>query len=237
MKEEKKPSRIVRFFNIKGEKVIRIKADRVLNKNLTTSSKKWLGRHINDEFTQKSKAFGYRARSAFKLIEIQEKFQVVKPYNSVLDLGCAPGGWSEILVKYTQNVIGIDLLETEPLAGAKFLCGDFLDEEVQKQAIALNNGKKFDVIVSDISPNTTGMRTIDHLRIMSVLEIEMKFVLKNLICGGNFATKVFQGAGIDDKIKDLKAIFERVKLFKPKSSRKESKEIYIVCLNFLQNNE
>jgi len=239
MKEKvpKKPSVILKNFHIEStSKTVRVKANIVENKKLTTSSRKWLRRHINDEFTQKSKAFGYRARSAFKLIEIQEKFEIIGPHSSVLDLGCAPGSWSEVLIKFTNNkVIGIDLLETSPLFGAVFLQGDFLDENIQKQALELNNGKKFDVIVSDISPNTTGMKTVDHLRIMFVLEIEVEFVVKNLKENGSFVAKVFQGEGLEEQIKKLKSIFNDVKIFKPKASRKESKEVYLICLNFFNN--
>ena len=239
MKEKapKKPSLIFKNFYIENTgKAVRVKSNIVENKKLTISSRQWLSRHINDEFTQKSKAFGYRARSAFKLIEIQEKFEIIKPYSSVLDLGCAPGSWSEVVVKFTKNkVIGIDLLETQPLTGAFFLQGDFLDENIQNQALKLNNGKKFDVIISDISPNTTGVQTVDHLRIIFVLEIETEFVLKNLKANGSFVAKVFQGEGLEGQIKKLKQIFVEVKIFKPKASRKESKEIYLVCRNFLLN--
>jgi 23S rRNA (uridine2552-2'-O)-methyltransferase len=239
MKEKapKKPSIILKNFHIENTgKAVRVRSNVVENKKLTTSSRQWLRRHINDEFTQKSKAFGYRARSAFKLIEIQEKFEIIKPYSAVLDLGCAPGSWSEVVVKFTKNkVIGIDLLETQPLTGVFFLQGDFLDENIQNQALELNNGKKFDVIVSDISPNTTGMQTVDHLRIMFVLEIETAFVLKNLKANGSFVAKVFQGEGLEEQIKKLKQVFVEVKIFKPKASRKESKEIYLVCRNFLLN--
>ena len=239
MKEKapKKPSIILKNFHIENTgKAVRVKSNIVENKKLTISSRQWLSRHINDEFTQKSKAFGYRARSAFKLIEIQEKFEIIEPHSSVLDLGCAPGSWSEVVVKFTKNkVIGIDLLETQPLTGAFFLQGDFLDENIQNQALKLNNGKKFDVIISDISPNTTGVQTVDHLRIIFVLEIETEFVLKNLKANGSFVAKVFQGEGLEGQIKKLKQIFVEVKIFKPKASRKESKEIYLVCRNFLLN--
>lgn len=234
MKEPKQPSKIIKSFYIEGATTIRIKSNSVKNKKLTTSSKKWLGRHINDEFTQKSKIMGYRARSAFKLIEIQEKFQIIKNSDSVLDLGCAPGGWSEILVKYTKNVIGIDLLETQPLIGATFLQGDFLDENIQNEALLLNNHNKFNVIVSDISPNTSGMKVIDHFRIMNILEMEIQFVMRNLKTNGHFIAKIFQGEGTDDKVQELRKIFKVVKIFKPKSSRKESKEVYLVCVGFVE---
>lgn len=235
MKEKpaKQPSKVLKTFDIQGNGDVRVRANFVKNRKLTTSSRKWMNRHINDEFTQKSKALGYRARSAFKLLEIQEKFKIINHNSSVLDLGCAPGGWSEVLINFThKKVIGIDLLETQAMAGATFIQGDFLDEIIQKQAIELNGGKKFDVIVSDISPNTTGLQTVDHLRIMYVLEIEMEFVIRNLQTGGNFAAKVFQGEGLEEHIAHLKTLFLDVKIFKPKSSRKESKEVYLVCLGF-----
>ncbi len=233
-KTTKKPSVILKTFKIEGShEVVRVQSDFVKNRKLTSSSRKWMSRHINDPFTQKSKAFGYRARSAFKLLEIQEKFDIINQYSSVLDLGCAPGSWSEMLVKFTKKkVIGIDLLPTEQLAGAVFLQGDFLEDDIQKQAIDLNDSKKFDAIVSDISPNTTGMKTVDHLRIMYVLEIEMQFVLANLVTGGTFVSKVFQGEGLDEHLVALRNFFQNVHIFKPKASRKESKEVYLVCLNF-----
>lgn len=212
---------------------IRAEAGRVRNKKLKTSSRQWINRHINDEFTQQSKALGYRARSAFKIIEIQEKYEIVKKTASVLDLGCAPGGWSEIVTKFTGGVIiGIDLLPTENLAGATFLQGDFLDSQIQSRAILLNNGKKFDVILSDIAPNTTGIADIDHLKILHIIEQEIIFIKQNLARSGNFVAKIFQGEGTEEILKELKSLFGSVKLFKPKSSRKESKEIYIICLGF-----
>lgn len=237
MKEgnKRRPSVILKNFFIEGGgSSVRVQSNVVKNKKLDTSSHQWMKRHINDEFTQKSKALGYRARSAFKLIEIQEKFGIIGKSSAVLDLGCAPGSWSEVIVKLTnKRVVGIDLLETEQMVGAVFLQGDFLDEDIQKQAIELNGGNKFDVIVSDISPNTTGLKTVDHLRIIYVLEIEVQFVVKNLREGGSFAAKVFQGEGLEVEIQKLKRLFADVKIFKPKASRKESKEVYLVCLHFL----
>ena len=233
-KTEKKPVAVLKEFTIKATSGgIRAEAGRVRNKKLKTSSRQWINRHINDEFTQQSKALGYRARSAFKIIEIQEKYEIVKKTASVLDLGCAPGGWSEIVTKFTGGVIiGIDLLPTENLAGATFLQGDFLDSQIQSRAILLNNGKKFDVILSDIAPNTTGIADIDHLKILHIIEQEIIFIKQNLARSGNFVAKIFQGEGTEEILKELKSLFGSVKLFKPKSSRKESKEIYIICLGF-----
>jgi 23S rRNA (uridine2552-2'-O)-methyltransferase len=235
-KSSKKPTTVLKNFNIQNSsEVIRVKSDYVKNKNLTSSSRKWIKRHINDPFTQKSIAFGYRARSAFKLIEIQEKFNIIKNNTSVLDLGCAPGSWTEILIKLTKKtVIGIDLLPTESISGAIFLEGDFLDSTIQQEAIKLNNFNKFDCIVSDIAPNTTGMHTVDHLRIMYILEIEIQFILKNLSRNGSFVTKVFQGEGLDEYLSMLREMFKSVNIFKPKASRKESKEVYLICIDFLK---
>lgn len=234
-KIERKPVAILKEFTIKASSNgIRVKAGHVHNKKLKTSSRQWINRHINDEFTQQSKALGYRARSAFKIIEIQAKYNLIQKKTSVLDLGCAPGGWTEIVLKFTDGiVIGIDLLLTEGMVGATFLQGDFLDTEIQNRAIAINKGNKFDVVLSDIAPNTTGVADIDHLRILHIIDQEMLFIMKNLQAGGNFVTKIFQGEGTEDIIHNLKSMFDNVKLFKPKSSRKESKEIYIVCMGFL----
>jgi 23S rRNA (uridine2552-2'-O)-methyltransferase len=234
-KTEKKPAAVIKDFTIKSSsKGMRTKGDVVKNKKLKNSSRQWLTRHINDEFTQASKALGYRARSAFKILEIQERFKLITNNTSVLDLGCAPGGWSEIIVKITKNtVIGIDLLPTENLSGATFLTGDFLDSDIQTQALTLNNNKKFDAILSDIAPNTTGIDNVDHLNIINVIENEVIFIKKNLAENGHFVTKIFQGEGTQEIISELKSMFVTTKLFKPKSSRKESKEIYIICLNFL----
>ena len=231
----KQPVKIIKDFEIKASvKGMRAEGDRVRNKKLKNSSRQWLNRHLNDEFTQASKAMGYRARSAFKIIEVQERFKLIKSTSSVLDLGCAPGGWAEIIVTITRNtVIGIDLLATEGLSGVTFLQGDFLDAEIQKQAIALNKGKKFDAILSDIAPNTTGISDVDHLNIINILENEIIFLQSNLAEDGHFISKIFQGQGTQEIVSQLKKMFMDVKLFKPKSSRKESKEIYIVCQYFL----
>lgn len=243
-RSQRGPLKIISKFNVEvGVFNIARNTKRVLvkNKSLKSSSKKWLERHINDEYTTKARIFGFRSRSAFKLIEINEKFdifnlgrKIVKNDGSkvqkVLDLGCAPGGWSEVVLKQTNaKVVGVDLLPIKPLDGLEFYEGDFCSSSVQD--LLLKHGV-FDLIISDIAPNTSGLKSVDSLSLIAILESELAFIPKFLKKGGCFVCKVFGSGAEKTLLLELKKSFEFVKHFKPKSSRKESNEFYLVCLNF-----
>ena len=204
----------------------------VKNKNLKASSKKWLQRQINDPYVEKAKKAGYRSRAAYKILEIQQKFKIFDKHSIVLDLGAAPGGWSQIAANIAKKVISIDLLEMEPIPNVQFLKGDFTDEKNIQNIIQLLENEKADAVLSDMAPNTCGIKKIDHLRIINLLENVYDFATSVLRPGGSLVAKVFQGGATSDLLYDLKKNFARVRHFKPLSSRKESPEIYLIAQGY-----
>ncbi|MBU6140510.1 MAG: RlmE family RNA methyltransferase [Proteobacteria bacterium] len=209
-------------------------------KRLKKSSQKWLLRQINDPFVEKAKLEGWRSRAAFKIIEVDQKFKIFKKGKIVLDLGAAPGGWSQYAVTKVGegNVVALDLLTIDPLLGVHFFVGDFTEESVSEQIISLlktiphNKGGRCDVVLTDMAANTTGDHQTDHLRIVGLLEEALNFAEKVLNDGGSFVGKIFQGGSSDEILKKLRKRFSTVKYFKPDSSRKDSSETYLVALGF-----
>ncbi len=198
----------------------------------TQSSAKWLERQLNDPFVVRAKAEGWRSRAAFKLMEIDDRFHLLKRGVRVVDLGCAPGGWVQVALKRGASfVAGVDLLPVDPIAGADLIEADFTDPAVSVRLMEMMHGKP-DVVLSDLAHNTVGHRQTDHLKIMSLLEMAADFALDNLKPGGAFVAKAFQGGETENLLLRLKLSFETVKHMKPKSSRADSSEIYIVALGF-----
>lgn len=245
--QKKNPLKIISKFEVKSNVVARNKKHvNVKNKSLKASSKAWLNRHLNDEYRAKAEALGFRARSAFKLIEINEKFDIFNlgakflqsksvAVNRVLDLGCAPGGWSQVLLQQTSaKVAGVDLLSITPLNGLEFIQGDFCSESVMLELST--KYYNFDLIVSDIAPNTSGNKSVDSLALIQILFKEWEFVKRFLNIGGCFVCKVFRSGAEQELLSLLKKNFALVKHFKPKSSRKESNEFYMICLQFNKDN-
>ena len=212
-------------------------------KRLKESSKKWILRQINDPLVQKAQVAGYRSRAAFKLIEINDKFKILKKGKIIVDLGAAPGGWSQIAVEKSGegNVFGIDLLEIDPIPGAYLIQKDFLVEGAAEEICELIKKKRgrdlCDVVLSDMAANTTGDQSLDHTRIIILLEEALLLASKILKHGGSFAGKLFQGGSSEEIVKLLRTHFKTVKYFKPESSRKDSSEIYLVALGFKGNEE
>jgi 23S rRNA (uridine2552-2'-O)-methyltransferase len=201
----------------------------------TKSSNEWLRRHVNDPFVKQAQRDGYRSRSAYKLIELNEKDRLIKPGMRVMDLGSAPGGWSQVagnLVGKKGRVLATDILPMDPVTNVDFIQGDFTDEQVVKELLAWLEGGKFDLIVSDIAPNITGIDSADQAGSMYFLELALDTVRKTLKPGANFAAKMFQGAGSDQYVKDLRTSFTKVLIRKPAASRAESREVYIVAKAF-----
>lgn len=201
----------------------------------TASSKRWVQEHDSDHFVAEAKKLGYRSRASFKIIEIQEKYKLIKPNIFVVDLGAAPGGWSEHIVKYIgQNgkLIALDLLDMPPIAGVDFIQGDFSSDDTFEQLNSLVEGKKIDSIVSDMAPNMSGNKTSDQAKSIHLLELALDFAKDNLVSNGSFVVKLFQGQGSDEYIKQVKECFNKVTQFKPKSSRPRSREIYVVAQGF-----
>ena len=201
-------------------------------KERTPSSQAWLERQINDPFVVEAKAKGYRSRAAFKLREIDDKHRLIKRGAKVIDLGCAPGGWVQMaLERGAGTVVGVDLLSIDPIPPAKIIQADFTDPDCGDRLIELLGGPP-DLILSDMAPNTTGHRETDHLRIIGLIEAAIDFALEVLKPGGAFVTKAFQGGETAGVVANLKRNFSAVRHAKPKASRSDSSEVYIVATGF-----
>jgi 23S rRNA (uridine2552-2'-O)-methyltransferase len=199
------------------------------------SSRQWLDRHFKDEYVKKAQKAGLRSRAAFKLLEIQEKDRVIKPGMRVVDLGAAPGGWSQIardLVGEKGQVIALDVLPMDPIADVEVIEGDFREDGPLEELRNLLGGNRVDLVISDMAPNVTGMTSVDQPRAMYLCELALDFARESLKPGGGFVIKVFQGAGFDEYIKEVRSSFGRVVSRKPDSSRAKSREIYLVAGNF-----
>ena len=195
-------------------------------------SKNWVNKQRRDTFVRQSKVDGYRARSAYKLIEIDEKFKIFKGGLSIIDIGAAPGSWSQYAVKAAKNgrLISIDLKKMEPIGNTVQIQGDFTEENIQNE-IRKHIKTKVDIVMSDMAVNTTGIKNIDSIQ-TGELCIEAMLFAKNLLKGnGFFVSKIFLGGTFNEIVAEGKKYFKEVKVFKPKSSRKDSKESFIVCKN------
>ena len=199
------------------------------------SSHRWMQRHVNDEYVKRSQKEGYRSRAAYKLLELQEKDRFIKPGQVIVDLGAAPGGWLQVaasLVGRKGLVIGLDLLEIDPLAGVELIQGDFREESTLEQLNRVLDGRPVDLVLSDMAPNISGVAAVDQLRSMYLCELALDFCRQSLREGGGFVTKVFQGEGFDAFYRDVKSSFGRVVTRKPKASRPKSREVYLVAGNY-----
>ena len=203
----------------------------------TASSRQWLLRQLNDPYVHKAKHLGYRSRAAFKLLEIDQKFKLLKPGITVIDLGAAPGGWAQVAIekvittKKRGLIVAIDLQDIKPLTDITFLQGDFLDESVQVQLQTLVPNKA-DVVLSDMAAPACGMTDVDHIRIMDLLENVYEFCLTSLKPDGAMVAKVLRGGAENVLLQKLKKSFSKVVHFKPPASRQGSSEMYVVCLGF-----
>ncbi len=201
----------------------------------TKSSAGWLSRHLSDPYVKQAQKDGYRARSAYKLIELNEKDQLVRPGMRIMDLGSAPGGWSQVagkLVGGRGRVLATDILPMDPVANVDFIQGDFTEDAIIQQVLDWLGDAKFDLIISDIAPNTTGIDSADAAKSIYLLELALDTVRRTLKSHANFAAKMFQGAGSDQYLKELRTHFEKVTVRKPAASRKESREVYLVAKGF-----
>ena len=204
-------------------------------KKMTTSSARWMQEHFDDEFVKKAQRLGLRSRAVFKLEEINNKDKLIKPGMKVIDLGAAPGGWSEYAVKAVGDkgqVIACDILSMDPIVGVDFLQGDFREDAVLDALLTRINGKKIDVVMSDMAANMTGNETADSARSMYLVELALDMCNQVLKKNGSFVVKVFQGNGFEDFMKDVRAAFTTVKTRKPESSRARSREVYLVATGF-----
>ena len=196
------------------------------------SSKKWLQERARDKYVKKSKEAGFRSRASFKLLEIQEKDRFIKPGMIVVDLGSAPGGWSQaakILVGDKGSVLATDILPMAPISGVKFIQGDFTDDAVFEDLIEKVQGESVDLVISDMAPNITGIRAIDQPGSMHLAELALDFARSILREGAYFLVKAFEGEGIGEFKQVLASEFEKVKVRKPKASRSRSREVYLLA--------
>ncbi|HVQ61784.1 MAG TPA: RlmE family RNA methyltransferase [Burkholderiales bacterium] len=195
------------------------------------SSAAWLKRHVNDPYVRKAGAQGYRARSAFKLLELVNKEGLARPGDTVVDLGAAPGSWSQVLaerVGKSGRVVAVDLLEVAAIPGVTVIRGDFGDDAVLAHIEKVLDGRKIDLVVSDIAPNITGVRSTDQARSIHLCELALDFAGTHLNSGGAFLVKAFQGSGYPEFLAAMRRVFASVASRKPGASRDESKEMYLV---------
>ena len=217
---------------IRGRKALTVKVK--TSKYKKASSNRWLERQLNDPYVAESKRLGYRSRAAFKLIQLDEKYRFLGKGKTVVDLGCAPGGWTQVAVERNKGqgqVVGIDILETTPIAGATMICQDFTTDDAPEKLKALLNGPA-DIVMSDLAANTTGHQQTDHLRTIGLVEAAYEFAKEVLSAGGIFIAKVFQGGAEGNLLTDMKKNFTKVSHYKPDASRQGSPETYVVAQGF-----
>ncbi len=198
----------------------------------TKSSNKWLQRHVKDPYVRRARAEGYRSRAAYKLVEIDRRDKLLRPGARVVDLGAAPGGWSQVAAGKAGAggcVIAVDLLEIAPISGVTVLRGDFRALEVQAQIVAALAGRKADAVLSDLSPNISGIASADQARAAELVRMALNFCRAQLKPGGAFLVKVFQGGEFAGLLKEMKALFQDVRTLKPSASREESRETYLLA--------
>jgi len=197
----------------------------------TKTSKAWMHEHVTDPYVRRAKQEGYRSRAAYKLIEMLEKDKLVRPGMTVVDLGAAPGGWSQVLaplVGSTGRVIALDVLEMEPVEGVAFIRGDFSETETLERLEKELAGRRIDLVISDMAPNISGVGLADQARSIGLAELAFDFACNRLKPGGSFLVKLFQGSGIDEFRKQLAGAFSTAVVRKPKASRGRSSELYLL---------
>lgn len=199
------------------------------------SSHQWLQEHVNDPYVKQAQRDGYRSRSSYKLIQLNEKDKLIRPGMLVVDLGSAPGGWSQVAVKLVGEqgrVIATDILPMDPISKVEFIQGDFTEEGVLQQVLQLLGGRQPDLVLSDIAPNISGVDSADQASSMYLVELALDFARQALKPRGDFVAKVFQGVGSDAYLKDVRSSFEKMLVRKPAASRARSREVYIVAKGF-----
>ena len=204
--------------------------DRIVAKK--SSSRRWMNEHLNDEYVKKAQKEGYRCRAVYKLIEIIDKNQIITKGDRILDLGAAPGGWSQVAAKIvgkTGQIIASDILPIEEITGVDFLQGDFTEMSVYKALLSLTKDQKMNTVLSDMAPNMSGQLSVDQPKSMYLAELALDMAIKTLTPNGHFLVKAFQGDGFDAYVQIARQTFKRVAIKKPKASRARSKEVYLLA--------
>ncbi len=199
------------------------------------SSRRWLDEHVNDPFVQRANREGWRSRAVFKLEEVDLKERLIKQGMRIIDLGAAPGGWSQYAARKLKGngyIIALDLLEMAPLDGVEFIQGDFREEEILQKLLDSLAGKKADLVMSDMAPNISGMAAVDQPRGMHLAELSLDLCREALAPGGALLVKVFQGVGFQELLTQMRGEFDKVKSVKPKASRPRSREIYLLAQGY-----
>lgn len=200
------------------------------------SSNRWLQEHFNDAYVKRAQQEGYRSRAVFKLLEIQDKDKLLRPGMTVVDLGAAPGGWSEVavgLVGDRGRVVALDILPMDAIAGVEFIQGDFREDEVLERLIECVGNRPVDLVMSDMAPNISGTKAVDQPRAMYLAELALDLARRVLAPGGDFLVKVFQGEDFDTYLREVRGSFGKVMIRKPKASRPRSREVYLLARNYL----
>lgn len=201
------------------------------------SSHRWLDEHFSDAYVRQSQKDGYRSRASYKLLELDRKDRLLRPGMTVVDLGAAPGGWSQVAAERVGDrgrVLASDLLEMDPLAGVEFFRGDFTEQAVLDRLLEALGGQRADVVISDMAPNMSGMNAVDQPAAMYLVELALDMAHQVLWPGGHFVAKVFQGEGFDALLKQVRGQFDRVAVRKPDASRARSREVYWVARGMRQ---
>jgi 23S rRNA (uridine2552-2'-O)-methyltransferase len=199
------------------------------------SSKRWLTEHFNDPYVKQAQRDGYRSRAVYKLIELQEKYRIIKPGMSVIDLGAAPGGWSQLAgqwVRTSGSVIAVDRLSMDPLTNVTFIQGDFCEEAVLQQMLEKVGDQRIDVVLSDMAPNMSGYHSVDIPRSMYLAELAVDMAQRVLRPGGSLVMKVFHGEGFEQLLRQVRDCFATVRVRKPQASRSRSREAYLVAKGY-----
>ena len=214
------------------DKAVRVKTAR----GRKNSSTRWLQRQLNDPYVREAQRLGYKSRAAFKLKELDEQLDLIKEGVVAVDLGAAPGGWCQILnEKGADHIVAIDLIEVTDVPDISFIQMDFTDNDAPQKLIDMLDGRRPNLVLSDMAPNTVGHPKTDHIRTMALVEMAWDFALNTLDEGGHFIAKVFQGGTGAELLNQMKPHFDKIKHVKPKASRKESPETYLVAMGFKSN--
>jgi 23S rRNA (uridine2552-2'-O)-methyltransferase len=207
----------------------------MMTKKRSKSSRRWLNEHFDDAYVKKAQQQGYRSRAAYKLLEIQKKDRFIKSGEIIIDLGAAPGGWSQVAAELAGSagrVIALDILPIEPIAGVECLQGDFTEQKVFDQLLATLGSDKAGLVLSDMAPNISGIKAVDQPRAIYLAELAMDLAQKVLVNQGDLLIKVFQGEGFDELLRQIRELFTKVIIRKPQASRSRSREVYILAKGY-----
>ena len=203
-----------------------------------SKNRTWIKQHVKDPYVVQSQRDGYRSRASYKLLEIIEKARLIKPGMTVVDLGSAPGGWSQVAAKkvgHQGSVVAVDILPMNPVAGVDFIQGDFTEEEILAELLKTIGNKPVDLVISDMAPNLTGMKAVDQPAMIYLAELAVDLVQQVMTDDGIFIAKLFQGEGFDEFVRNTRTVFNVVSLKKPDASRSKSREVYLVAKGLKKN--